>query len=151
MLPPSVPKLRISGEAIVLAASDRSGSVFWTSADSMTSLNVVAAPRLRPLPLGLMPFSSGMVVMSTRADGSGMPLPVTQSFMMPPTMSLPPARILTVAPSVSSRPTASATLVGSCRSKAFIASPLPHDALLRAASTRARVSGMFSTHTPTAL
>ena len=103
-----------------------------------------------PLLLGLMPLKSGIAVMSTRADGKGMPLPVTQSFKMPPTMSLPPARTFPAVPSWSSSPTACETVVGSCKSKPFIAHPLQDD-FLRAARTRALVSGMSSTHTPTAL
>src|SRR2546421_8259241 len=87
------------------------------------SVSVVAAPMVMPLAAFLMPLSSGIVVMSTRADGNGMPLPVTQSFMMPPTMSLPPASTLPAPPSRSSKPTASVSVVGSCRSKPFIASP----------------------------
>src|SRR5712692_2054256 len=51
-----------------------------------------------------------------------MPLPCTQSFMIPPTRSVPPPRTLAVGPIFVSRPTASWTLVASCSSKAFIAS-----------------------------
>src|ERR1051326_5686391 len=125
MLPPRVPKLRIKGEAIDSAACVSNGKLFCRSACSMTSVSVVVAPMCAPSEPSLMPLRSGIVVRSTTWTGMGMPLPVTQSFMMPPIRSLPPPTSLLVAPNLSSIPTASLTVVGSYSSKLFIAGQIP--------------------------
>src|SRR5215510_10588261 len=123
MFPPSVPKLRINGDAIVAAADDSNGIVFRMSSDSTMSVSVVVAPMVIPDPEDLMPFISGIVVTSTSAEGNGKPLPCTQSFIIPPTRSLPPPRTLAPGPSCPNSPTAWETVVGSCRSKPFIRGP----------------------------
>src|SRR5438067_2842350 len=130
MLPPSVPKLRINGEATLTAACVSKGKLCCRSLFSMISLNVVVAPMCAPSEPMLIPLRSGIVVRSTTWTGRGMPLPVTQSFITPPIRSLPPPSALLVAPNLSSRPTASWTVVGSYSSKVFITlAPLASGAL----------------------
>ena len=56
----------------------------------MTSVSVTAAPIVAPSFVLLMVARSLIVVRSIRTSGIGRPGPLTQSFIMPPTRSLPP-------------------------------------------------------------
>ena len=150
MLPPSVPKLRISGEAMVLAASERSGNDFWTSADSMISDSVVAAPMVSPLPPG-----ADALELRNRGDvdqgrGQGHALagdPVLEDAA--DDVAAAGQHLARCAQLVeqSHRLRDGGWFV---QIETFHSVPLYED-FLRAARTRALVSGMSSTHTPMAL
>src|SRR6266508_5515383 len=122
MFPPRVPKLRMSGDATLSAAFTRSGSFPWRSFESTMSVRVVAAPIVVPSFAMRMPVSSLIVVRSMSTSGMGMPLPVTQSFMTPPTRSLPPPTTFTArSVFLRSRSIASWTVVASYSSKPLMA------------------------------
>src|SRR6266540_1675542 len=112
----------MSGEATLSAAWTRIGNLSLTSFESTTSLSVVAAPMVSPSEDALMPMRSLMVVRSMRTSGYGRPLPLTQSFIRPPTRSLPPPTTFTLRLACAfSRSTASLTDPASYSSKALIA------------------------------
>ena len=69
MLPPSVAKLRMSGEATLSAAWLRMGQFFLMSGESTRAVSVVAAPTVSALPATLMPTISGIVVTSISFSG----------------------------------------------------------------------------------
>ena len=79
----------------------------------MTSLSVAAAPMLVVSPTEML-VRSLIVVRSMRTSGNGNPLPLTQSFIIPPMRSLPPPTTFTVRLEFwRSRSTACATVVAS--------------------------------------